>query len=236
MGALRLYGRGWARGCNFSGTATRSEFWLFTLINAVVYPAALIGSLWLVLLLTASWQPSYDFAGFLHGFCTFLAVTLVFAMPWTSLLVRRVRDSTGSTIAALVIVVITYGGLISLFFGSANSNQTVLLVGGANVIGVPLGGGITWFALIAFAAVAIAGVLPSRVRDTEAHDRPAARSEPGHERREDGDVLRLYGRGWARIGDYTGTATRSEFWTFTVINVVVYAILAESVGLTESCV
>ena len=233
MGALRLYRRGWARTCDSSGTATRSEFWWFTAIHAVVYPVALIGSLLLVSILTESWRPTYDFAGFVHGFCTFLAVSLVMLAPWTSLLVRRVRDSTGSTIAALVIVVIAYGGLISLPFGSAYStSQTVLLVGGANVIGVPLGGGFTWIALLAFAAVVIVCALPSRGRDTQALARPAPRSEPENEHRESNDVLRLYGRGWAKIWDYSGTATRSEFWSFTVINAIIYAVLAESFDLT----
>ena len=230
MGALRLYGRGWAKGCDYSGTATRGEFWTFTAINAVVYPAALIGSLLLVSILTESWRPSYDFAGFVHGICTFLAVSLAMLLPWTSLLVRRVRDSTGSTVAALVIVVIAYGGLISLPLSSAYSTQeTVLLVGW---IGVPLGGGVTWIALLAFAAVVIVCALPSRERVTQDLDRSVPRSEHEHERREDGDVVRLYGRGWARIGDYSGTATRSEFWTFTLINAIIYAVLAELFNLT----
>ena len=230
MGALKLYGRGWARICDYSGTATRSEFWWFTAINAVVYPAALIGSLLLVSILTESWRPSYDFAGFVHGFCTFLAVSLAMLLPWTSLLVRRVRDSTGSTIAALVIVVIAYGGLISLPLSSAYSDQEIVLLVGW--IGVPLGGGVTWIALLAFAVVVIVCALPSRERDTQALARPVPRSEPENEHRESNDVLRLYGRGWARIGDYSGTATRSEFWSFTVINAIIYAVLAESFDLT----
>ena len=144
-GALRLYRRGWARTCQYSGTATRSEFWWFTLINAVVYVGALFGALWLVLAETADWVVSYDFAGFLHAFLTLLVVTVVMLVPWTSLLVRRARDATGSNIAAVVLVLTTYSSLIALLPGSTDWGQWYLL-----------------FAIAGFLTLATVCVLPSR--------------------------------------------------------------------------
>ena len=222
MGALRQYGRGWARTFNYFGTATRTEFWSFTAINAVVYPGVVLGAYWLIATLAPDRQASADFAGFFFLFSSIFAATVIMLVPWTSLLVRRVRDATGSAIAAFVLVLIVYGSLIGGLLAwpliSVSSPQNSLAG--------------LWFVVLAFATVAIVCALPSRERDTQAHSRPVARSDPERERRVDNDVVRLYGRGWARTFDYFGTATRAEFWSFTLINAVIYAVLAESVDLT----
>lgn len=146
MGALRLYGRGWARTCQFAGTATRSEFWWFTLINAVVYPGALVGGLWLMGTVTADWEGG-EHDGILYLFLTLFVVTVVVLVPWTSLLVRRARDATGSNIAAVVLVLITYSSLIALLPGSMDWGQWYLL-----------------FAIAGFLTIATVCVLPSRNR------------------------------------------------------------------------
>ena len=145
MGALRLYGRGWARTCDYSGTATRSEFWWFTVIHTVFYAGVVLCPLGLVLLLTASSRVSYDFTGLPAAFCIFLAVTLAMLLPWTSLLVRRERDATGSTIAAGILVLVAYGSLIATFWGIVT--LTLLLLS---------------LAVLGFLAVAVVSALPSR--------------------------------------------------------------------------
>ena len=150
MGALRLYRRGWARVCDYSGTATRREFWWFTVINTVVvYAAAYLGSSQLVFVLTMR-QGTSDFPGLIHAFCTFLAITIIALAPWISMLVRRVRDATGSAIAVLVLVLITCGSLIALLLGSVYSTQDSSQVVFVLVV------------VLVFATVAVTCVLPSR--------------------------------------------------------------------------
>lgn len=155
MGALRLYKRGWAKGCDYSGTDTRREFWWFTVIHAVVYVVAYAGSSQLVFVLTMRSGGS-DFPGLIHAFCTFLAITVIALVPWMSMLVRRVRDATGSAIAALVLVLITCGSLIALLLGSVYSTQDSSQVVFVLVV------------VLAFTTVAVTCMLPSR--EVEADD------------------------------------------------------------------
>lgn len=152
MGALRLYGRGWARTCDYSGTATRREFWWFTVIHAVVYAGAYLGSVQLVIVLTMG-RVASDFPGLIHAFCTFLAITVIALVPWMAMLVRRVRDATGS---AKVLVLITCGSLIALLLSSAYSTQDSSQVVFVLVV------------VLAFTTVAVTCMLPSR--EVEADD------------------------------------------------------------------
>ena len=58
-GALRLYRRGWRSTCRYSGTATPSEFWWFTLINAVVYACFQFGTVRLFMVVV-DWMSGGD--------------------------------------------------------------------------------------------------------------------------------------------------------------------------------
>ena len=158
MGALRVYGRGWTRGCDYSGTATRSEFWWFTLIHAVVY----VGAQSSVLLVTLAWSMSdrnwhSDRLAVLFDLLVlWLVLTVVMAAiivaPWTSLLVRRVRAATASSIAALVLALTAYAGLIAVPLTLAASLDE----------SDPFAPVFQLLAVVAFAAVAVVSALPSR--------------------------------------------------------------------------
>lgn len=95
---------------------------------------------------TADWEGG-EHDGILYLFLTLFVVTVVVLVPWTSLLVRRVRDATGSNIAAVVLVLITYSSLIALLPGSMDWGQWYLL-----------------FAIAGFLTIATVCVLPSRNR------------------------------------------------------------------------
>ena len=118
MGALRLYGRGWARVCDYSGTATRREFWWFTAINAVVFLSAECTAFVII----SAWSIRYWGSSGLIGLVNFLLVgavvtvviTAIVVAPWTSFLVRRVRDATGSNFAAFVVITIAFASLVAV--------------------------------------------------------------------------------------------------------------------------
>ena len=157
MGALRLYGRGWAKIGDYSGTATRSEFWTFTVINAVLYVVASMGAVWLFTFVTADWLGRSEMSDifFFYFFSTIFvifALTVIVLAPWTSLFVRRVRDATGSSIAALVLVLIAYAGLIAV----------PLTLAASLVDSHPLAPVFLSLAALAFLAVAVVSALPSR--------------------------------------------------------------------------
>ena len=156
MGALRLYGRGWARGCDYSGTATRSEFWWFTAINAVVFGCVLAISIMFVgVAYSRTSEPdevTADFGPFLSALLGMSLLTAFLVAPWMSLLVRRVRDATASNIAALVLVLIAYAGLIAVPLGLAASLDA----------SDPLAPGFQLLAVLAFLTVAVVSALPSR--------------------------------------------------------------------------
>ena len=203
MGALRLYGRGWARICDYSGTATLSEFWWFTVINGIVYVGAQTGAVLSITawgrsmhmreegVLTEEVLPALQLA--LYMALAVLAITLVFVAPSTSLLVRRVRDATASNMAAFGFVLVAYVGLIAVLF------SLVTFLDSSNPLGFLL------LAALAFLVVLVFCVLPSHEPETMG-------------------ALRLYRSGWARTCKFSGTSTRREFWTFTLIHVVVYVV------------
>ena len=158
MGALRLYRRGWAKGCDYSGTATRREFWWFTVIHAVVYVAAQSGAL----LVTLAWAMSDrvwrtdPLAVLVDLLLLWLVLTVViaaiFVAPWTSLLVRRMRAATASSIAAFGLAVVAYVGPIAVLL-------TLAAVLDASDPRAPV---FLSLAVVAFATVAAVAALPSR--------------------------------------------------------------------------
>lgn len=99
----RSYWDVWRKTADLYGYSTRIEFWPFTLINLVIFvglvvlglvlpvfgfvdtrnPQVTFGVFWMVLL----------FAGVIAG---------ILSVPWISLLVRRVRDATGTGLIALI--------------------------------------------------------------------------------------------------------------------------------------
>ena len=193
MGALRLYGRGWARICDYSGTATLSEFWWFTAINTVVYAVAQSGALLLIRARYSSESGHHDYGAVFIWFLAVFAITVIVLLPSTSILARRVRDATASSIAAFGIVLLGYAGLIAVLL------SLVTFLDSSNPLGFLL------LAALAFLVVLVFCVLPSHEPETMG-------------------ALRLYRSGWARTCKFSGTSTRREFWTFTLIHVVVYVV------------
>ena len=159
MGALRLYGRGWAKGCDYSGTATRSEFWTFTVTNAVFYVVASLGAVWLFAFVTEDWlgrsEMSDIFFYFFSTIFAIFAVTVIMLAPWTSLFVRRVRDATGSSIAALVFVLIAYAGVTAVSPAALAASLDA---------SDPFAPVFLLLAVVALLSVAVVAALPSRER------------------------------------------------------------------------
>ena len=101
----------WRKSADYLGVAKRVEFWPFTLINIVAL-VAVVTVAWVYLERVAD---SREVAFIAIGLV--VALSLLLAIPWVPLVVRRVRDATGTGWIALV-------GLIP-FFGLG---QLALLV------------------------------------------------------------------------------------------------------------
>ena len=171
MGALRLYGRGWARICDYSGTATIGEFWWFTAINTVVYAVAQSGAL---LLITAWGRSQYQGSDIgpplLNWIAAIVAITVILVLPWKSLLARRIRDATASNKTVFVVVLVPCISLALVFVG------------------------LYWFLLLAalgFLVALVLSLLPSRALETEYRGAVMARARFDHDQREADDP-------WAR--------------------------------------
>ena len=104
-----LYLEPFTKYADFSGRATRSEYWLFTIINSVIL-AVLLG-----LAAAISWWILAVFAVF------YLAVLL----PSLAVLVRRLHD-TGRSGWWILISFVPFGGIVLLIFtlmGSGGPND-----------------------------------------------------------------------------------------------------------------
>lgn len=184
-GVLGLYRRGWRSTCQYSGTATRREFWWFTLINLVVFLCA-ISTLTLIVgfAYSTSSDPTdvtADFGPFFGGIVAMFVSVVALLAPWTSLLVRRARDATASNAVAYGVVGGGYVGLAALPLALASSLQSP-------------DPRTPWFllaAVVGWSAVVAVSALPTREQEIPG-DSPAVKSpEPQQHELEDDDP-------WAR--------------------------------------
>ena len=106
----------WRKAADWGGVAQRGEFWSFTLISLLIL--SVLGGFALVLYNTLA-DPYGDFSSgglILYSFTIFLLVVSYFALtlPWFPLIVRRVRDATGSGWWALTWLIPLVGWMIGL--------------------------------------------------------------------------------------------------------------------------
>ena len=155
-GALRLYRRGWRRTCQYSGTATRREFWWFTLINFIVFLCAInILTLIVGFAYATSSDPTEvtaDLGPFFGAIAAIFVIVIALLAPWTSLLVRRARDATTSNAVAYGAVGVAYIGLVAFPLTLASGLQS----------SDPF---TPWFlsaTALSFLTVAVVSALPSR--------------------------------------------------------------------------
>ena len=93
-----------------------------------------------------------DFGPILSALLGMSLLTAVLVAPWTSLLVRRVRDASDSNMAAFGLAVVAYVGLIAVPISMAASLDE----------SDPFAPVFQLLAVVAFAAVAVVSALPSR--------------------------------------------------------------------------
>ena len=100
------YGGVWRSTHDWGGRSTRSEFWSFVLINMLFFLGVLVV---LFVALAATGFPPTPFRTW--GYVGFAEITLVtvvvLSAPTLPLLVRRVRDATGSGWVSLVLILIS---------------------------------------------------------------------------------------------------------------------------------
>ena len=99
------YGGVWGKTPDWLSRSARTEYWMFVLFNTLIFVGSFIAlSIWDTVTgfpasLLRSWGYSDEFAGWASGVMVF--VLLVLSTPLLPLLVRRVRDATGSGWVAL---------------------------------------------------------------------------------------------------------------------------------------
>ena len=106
----------WRRSADYLGLATRSEFWQFTLINLVMAVSITLAVIVLPALVArdAFYPRDPIFPWWICApFFVLTGMAFVLAVPGTAVLVRRVRDATGSGWVALV-GLLPFGGLALL--------------------------------------------------------------------------------------------------------------------------
>lgn len=184
-GALRLYRRGWRSTCQYSGTASRHEFWWFTLLNFAVFLCATSTMTLLVgFAYSTSSDPrdvTADFGPFFGAIVAMFVIVIALLVPWTSLLVRRARDATASNAVAYGVVAIGYVGLAALPLTLASSLQS----------SDPL---TPWFllaAVLGWSTVVVVSALPTREQKAPNGNHVVSRAEPQPGKCEDDDP-------WAR--------------------------------------
>lgn len=111
---IALYTRGWARFAQFSGRATRREYWWFSGINLLVL-AALFGSA-----MALGSQNRVDPALLVAVASAFTLISLI---PWSSVGARRLHDTNKSGWWQLCQAIPYVGGLVVLALMSRKSDS-----------------------------------------------------------------------------------------------------------------
>ena len=102
-GLTASYWNVWRKSADYLGVSKRVEFWPFMLINLVAFVAVVIIA-WVYL---ENVVDSREAAFFMIGLV--VALSLLLAIPSVALIVRRVRDATGTGWVALVGVIPFFG-------------------------------------------------------------------------------------------------------------------------------
>ena len=102
------YINGWKKSFDYSGRATRSDFWLFVLVDAIIYLPLYVGTLYLAF--NAPDSPALPVVNSLFSIYAFAGI-----FPRISLAVRRMNDIGKRWIWALTIFIPCIGPFWFIF-------------------------------------------------------------------------------------------------------------------------
>ena len=136
-----FYFEAWRRACNYSGRATRTEYWSFNLVNLVVLILSL--AIWIR---TGGGVEVQSYLGeafpIIHWNAAgrfFVVFALVAIIPSINVNIRRVRDATGSGWWILLGLVPSVVGVIFFTYAEASIVWAIVaFIGYLIVVGISL--------------------------------------------------------------------------------------------------